>query len=138
DHAEHEAGAERVARGFGGLAQDLGGAQHLLGLHDDGFAGGRDDDLVAVALEQAHAELFFELADAHAQGRLADEAGFRGLAEMAVARYRGDIAKLGEGHGGADPRRADEGGRIARAAAARAWPGSARMASARISGRGAG
>ena len=53
----------------------------------------RETDDAAGALDQGDAEQGFELAQPGRKGRLGDEAGVRGLAEMAVLREaRRDIA----------------------------------------------
>ena len=49
-------------------------------------------------LDQAHAELVLELLDLHAEGRLADGAGFRRMAEMPGFRQQFEIAQLPQGH----------------------------------------
>lgn len=51
-------------------------------------------------LDQAHAELVLELFDLHAEGRLADGAGLRGVAEMPGFRQRFEVAQLPERHHG--------------------------------------
>ena len=54
---------------------------------------GEADDS-AGALDQGYAEQALQLAEARRQGRLGDEAGLGGLAEMAVLAKRDQILKL--------------------------------------------
>jgi len=48
---------------------------------------------------QRHAEFFLELADLRGQGRLADEAGLGGAAEVLVVGEGDEIAQVAEIHG---------------------------------------
>ena len=72
--------------------------EHALRLLDDAAADRRHGHFAAAALEQRDAELVFELLHRDRQRRLAHEALLRGAAEVALARKRDDVAKLGEGH----------------------------------------
>jgi hypothetical protein len=76
----------------------LGLLQHPLGLGDDALADAGDGHLARPALEQADPELVLQLANRHAQGGLADEAGLGGPSEVALPRHGDDVAELVERH----------------------------------------
>ena len=64
--------------------------------------GRRERDVVAVAVQQEHAEFFFELMNLHAQRGLRDVQAFGGLAEVQFLRGRHKIADVAEFHGASD------------------------------------
>ena len=76
----------------------LGRDFRLLRLRDDFLPGRRHADLAWTALEERDTEFLLELFHRHRKGGLRHEAGFRGAAEMPLARHRHDVAQLGEGH----------------------------------------
>jgi hypothetical protein len=55
-------------------------------------------DLVGVALEQFDLQLFLELLDGHAQGRLRHMTSLGAAAEMFFAGHGHDVFEFGEGH----------------------------------------
>ena len=57
-----------------------------------------DGDLARPALDQIGAQLALELADLHRQRRLGDRAFLGGLAEVTIARKRGEITQLTQGN----------------------------------------
>jgi hypothetical protein len=100
DHAEAERPGQRVLAALRDLLDAGGLLDHRLRLPDDLVAERRHADLVRAALEDAHAELFLELLDRHAQGRLRDEAGLGRPAEVLLAGHGDDVAEFGQGHAG--------------------------------------
>ncbi len=81
-------------RHFGQL---LGLAKHGDRLVGDLLAERREADHAAGPFDQGEAEQGLEFAEARRQGRLGDEAGVGGLAEMSVAPQRDEILKLLDG-----------------------------------------
>ena len=74
------------------VAEDAGGARgDLAPLVGQQHAGAR-------ALDEHEAELLLELVNLHGKRRLRDGAGFRGAAEMLLARQRVEVAELFERH----------------------------------------
>jgi hypothetical protein len=66
--------------------------QHPLRLVDDAPADRGDGDFARTAFEQSDAQFLLQFAHRHAQGGLADVAGFGGTAEVPRARDGDDVA----------------------------------------------
>jgi hypothetical protein len=98
DHAEAHGPCQRILAGGGDLGHPRGFGQGPFGLRHDLGADRRRPDIARAALEQGHAEFFFELFHRHRQGRLRHIALVRGAAEMALAGEGNDVAELGQGH----------------------------------------
>ena len=97
DDAHAQLAVQRLALGAGQLGQLLGFAQDADRLVGDLLAERGEADDPAGPLDQGDAEQGFELAQARGQGRLGDEAGLGGLAEMAVLAKRDQILQLLDG-----------------------------------------
>ena len=65
---------------------------------DDFAAHRRQHHLARRAFDQRHAEFVFQFPDLRRQRRLADEAGVRGLAEMAVVGERDEVFQVAQVH----------------------------------------
>ena len=80
---------------FGGHSlEPIHGPEHVASLHEEPLAGRSEHHPPARPLEQAHAELVLQLADALRQGRRGELQPGRGAAEVAL---------LGDGHEVAQP-----------------------------------
>ena len=97
DHTHPQLTVQWLAFGMGHVGELLGLAQHADGLVGDPFAQGSEAHDPPRPLDQGHANARFELAQAGGQGRLGDEAGFRGPAEMRVLAQSDQILQLLEG-----------------------------------------
>ena len=98
DHADPERPGERIARGPRGDRHAGRRRQRRARLRDDAGRAGVDPHGPAFAFEQAEAELRLELEDLAAQRRLADVAGRRRPAEMAMIGDRDGIFEVPEVH----------------------------------------
>ena len=94
DHADAQPAREPVLRGAREIAEFVDRAQDVADALQQFLAECRQRDLPRAAIEQRAAERLLHLLDLHRQRRLRDRAGFRGAAEMAVARQRIEVAKL--------------------------------------------
>jgi hypothetical protein len=93
---------ERIICGYGKQKSEIaGGRQHLIASLGDQDADFRLRRLARPAIDKLDVKLLLELANLHRQRRLGDGAGFRGAAEMPVARERLEIVQLAKGDHGA-------------------------------------
>ena len=75
-----------------------GGGERAAGVSDDRRRAVGDRTARPSRSKSLHAEFFLQLENLAAEGRLADVAGHRGAAEMAVIRDGGDIVQISEIH----------------------------------------
>ena len=81
------------------LVQLVGLRHHLAGVLQHGAANGREAVAVALALDQGHAELGFQLGNAAAEGRLRAPGAVGPAREGAAFGQGNEVAQLGNGGG---------------------------------------
>ena len=98
DDAQAQGTGQRVFAALGDLADAVGLLQHTLRLAHDLQPQRRHGDLVGIALEQFDLQLFLELLDGHAQGRLRHMTSLGAAAKVLLAGHGHDVFEFGEGH----------------------------------------
>jgi hypothetical protein len=98
-YSDFENSAHAARHGLRNALGPVDAVHDLLDLCQEGGAGVRERDVLAAAVEQPHANVFFESLNRPAQGRLGDGEPIRGSAEVQLFREYDEVTQIVQLHG---------------------------------------